>query len=139
MNIEQKIIAYCDLNEIAPASVRIRFAEIAQSFSAITNIYAWNTLDFLAIGIWKLLNKTISDEEFFQIGDITSSIPLKQPRPFLDACKLLQEKIDTNTLYVIDEAAKIAFVHQYWQSAFDALLIDIEKKKSKLYIIETTE
>ncbi len=139
MNIEQKIIAYCDLNEIASSNAWIRFAEIAQTFSAITNIYAWNTLDFLAIGIWKLLNKTISDEEFFQIGDITSSIPLKQPRPFLDACKLLQEKIDTNTLYVIDDVAKIAFVHQHWQSAFDALLIDLEKKKSKLYIIETIE
>ena len=139
MNIEQKIIAYCDLNEIAYATVRIRFAEALQTFSAITNIHAWNTLDFLAIGIWKLLNKTISDEDFFQIGDITSSIPLKQKRPFLDACKLLQEKIDTNTLYVIDEAAKIAFVHQHWQSAFDTLLIDIEKKKSKLYIIETIE
>lgn len=139
MNIEQKIIAYCDLNEIASATVWIRFAEAAQSFSAIANIYAWNALDFLAIGIWKLLNKTISDEDFFQIGDITSSIPLKQKRPFLDACNILQEKIDANTLYVIDEAAKIAFVHQHWKSAFDALLIDIEKKKSKLYIIETIE
>lgn len=139
MNTQEKIIAYCDLNEIANPTTWIRFADMLETLSTITNICAWNTLDFLAIGIWKLINNTISDEDFFQIADIASSIPLKQKRPFLNACNVLQEKIDANTLYVIDESAKIAFVHQYGETAFATLLTDIEKKKSKIYIVETSE
>lgn len=134
---EQKISAYCDLNEIENVAVWLDYAQFVLSLpESITHLNAWNTQDFLATGIWQLIRGEIDDETFFQIGDITSMMKIKQTRPFLESFSILQTEVHPNSCFVIDEAAKIVFIHQYWQEAYDLLIKSIENKKSKVYIIQ---
>jgi hypothetical protein len=112
-SLQEKINLYCDLNEISnPESYYavIPFVENA----VYQHCIARNTNDFLIYWIWDLAHWRIDDETFFQIWDITSDRPLKQPRPHLDAVDMILKHPETNTLYVIDIAAKIAYEQVHW-------------------------
>ena len=81
------------------------------------------------------MKKQITDWEFFQIGDITSNAKLKQPRPFLQAVEVLVDGVEDDALNVLDEAAKVAFLHKHWQDKYDSLMQKIQKTKSAIVFV----
>jgi hypothetical protein len=120
-SLQEKIRLYCDLNEIAsPENYYwvIPFVENA----VYQHCIARNTNDFLIYWVRDLVHWRIDDEAFFQIWDITSDRPLKQPRPHLDTVEMILKHPEVNTLYVIDIAAKIAYEYVHWSRD------DVEKR-----------
>lgn len=104
--MREKIALFCDLNSITPITAYQDFSDILLT-STYENCIVYNTYDFLVQWIRDHHMNKIDDEHFFQIGDIGSEQPLKLPRPHLDAVEKILSDIQSSTIYVIDDAAKL--------------------------------
>lgn len=111
--MREKIALFCDLNSIAPISAYQEFSDMLDQ-STYKNCVVYNTYDFLVQWIRDHHSHTIDDEQFFQIGDIGADKLLKPSRPHLDAVEKTLSDIQPSTIYVIDDAAKVAYTHVHW-------------------------
>ncbi len=116
LELQKKMNLYCDLNDIlAPHRYDevVRIIEDNSGSDVLQHVVTYNTDDFLVQGLRDLAHAKIDDEAFFQIGDISIHRLMKQPRPHLTALQHIMEHIIPHTLYVVDEAAYIAYKHIY--------------------------
>jgi hypothetical protein len=110
MDLLTRATTYCDINDITvPRTLAYLLPTISEPL--YTHCVARCTLDFFAYGLWQLAHDHIDDEQFFVIGDISSTTPLKLPRPHLDALQQIDTSMQPQTLYIIDSAAEIAYIH----------------------------
>ena len=119
--MREKIALFCDLNSITPISGYQDFSDMLAT-SNYQHCVVYNTYDFLVQWIRDHHTHKIDDEHFFQIGDIGSETTIKWIRPHLDAVEKILSDIQSSTLYVIDDAAKITYTHVHWSRD------DVEKK-----------
>ena len=133
--MREKIALFCDLNSITPITAYQDFSDTL-STSSYQNCVVYNTCDFLVQWIRDYYTKKIDDEQFFQIGDIASDQALKTPRPHLDAVEKILSDIQPSTIYVIDDAAKIAYSHVHWSR--DSVEKELEEKKSHIFVIRNS-
>ena len=119
--MREKVALFCDLNSITNVSRYQDFSDIILG-NSFTHCSAYNTVDFLIQWIRDLHTNKIDDEHFFQIWDTGSEQLLKWHRPHLEAVEKILSDIQPSTIYVIDDAAKIAYIHVHWSRD------DVEKK-----------
>lgn len=136
LELEKKLTLYCDLNDIANPE---RYYELTHKIENIVDdkqiatLCAYNTDSFLVQWLWDIAHHTIDDETFFQIWDISVHRTMKEERPYLDALSYIKNNIEKNTLYVIDQAAYIAYTHVHQD--IDEILESINNHNSIMIVI----
>ncbi len=136
LELEKKLTLYCDLNDIPSPERYYELANQLENIVADKNIQtlcAYNTDGFLVQWLWDLAHHTIDDETFFQIWDISVHRTIKEERPYLDALSHIKNAIEKNTLYVIDQAAYIAYTHMHQD--MDEILESINNYNSIMIVI----
>lgn len=130
--MRDKIALYCDLNMIDNPTVYQDLFDVMHNWS-YTSCIAYNTVDYLVQGMWDHHAWIIDDEQFFQIGDIDNKRPIKNSRPHIDAVDKILADVQSNTIYVIDEAAKVHCLHvgKKWEDVME----NIQSHWSTIYAL----
>lgn len=130
--MREKIALFCNLNEIPWVENYQWLSDYIVSHSYDACI-PYNTKHFFVQWIWDLHIWVIDDEQFFQIGDVTSDRVVISQKPHLDAVDYILTHLMQNTLYVIDHAAQVAYTHVHWSR--DVVEKKLAEQWSFIYVI----